>query len=57
VIGKPKPDDPARLKDRFAEVMHELSVAESNLVKLAGLVEASRPELAAALRSLAQRTL
>jgi hypothetical protein len=57
VIGRPKPDDPGGLKDRFAEVMRELSVAESNLVMLADLVETSRPELAAALRSLGQRTL
>ncbi|MGH7584406.1 MAG: hypothetical protein ACREL5_14390 [Gemmatimonadales bacterium] len=57
VIGKPRPGDPADLKDRFAEVMRELSVAESNHVKLAELVETSRPELAAALRSLGQRSL
>lgn len=57
VIGKPRPGDPAHLADRFAEVMRELGVAESNLVKLAELVETSRPELAAALRSLGQRSL
>ncbi len=54
-FGPPKVGDPAGLGERVTDAVRQLRAAEDSLVAAAALAEGSRPELAEALRTLAQR--
>jgi hypothetical protein len=56
-FGVPTPGDPGGLGERVKQVIGELNAVESNLLQVADAAQATHPEVAAALRSLAKGTV